>query len=80
MAHNLTNGHPTEKDHIQPFTVMVEEPSFRESGTPSPSRGGDTQAFRRLRIKSAMTVSSEKLYCIGIIKNKQICNKQVTLE
>jgi hypothetical protein len=25
MAHNLTNGHPTNKDYIQPFTVMAEE-------------------------------------------------------
>ena len=74
MAHNLTNRPSTEKDYIQPFTVMADK------DPPSPSRGGDTQAFRRLRIKSAMTVSSEKLYCIGIIKNKQICNKQVTLE
>ena len=51
MAHNLTNGHPTEKDYIQPFTVMAEE------HPPSPSRGGDTRAFRRLRVKPAMTVS-----------------------
>ena len=40
MARILTNGHPTEKDYIQPFTVMAEEPSFRESGTPSPEQKG----------------------------------------
>ena len=37
MAHNLTIGHPTKKDYIQPFTVMAEEhpPSpIREDGTP----------------------------------------------
>jgi hypothetical protein len=38
LAHNLTNGFSTEKDYIQPFTVMAEEPSFRESGTPSPAQ------------------------------------------
>ena len=53
MAHNLTNGHPTLKDYIQPFTVMA------EAHPPSPSRGGDTRAFRRLRVKPAMTVSRE---------------------
>ena len=59
MAHNLTNGNPTEKDYIQPFTVMAEEPSFRESGTPSPERGDNTLTLWRLRVKPAMTVWGE---------------------
>ena len=79
MAHNLTNGHPTEKDYIQPFTVMAEEPSFRESGTPSPSRGGDTRAFRRLRVKPAMTVSkgdcSHKVLVLESLKTTKYDNR-----
>ncbi len=47
MAHNLTIEHPTEKDYIQPFTVMADK------DPPSPSRGGDTRAFRRLWVKPA---------------------------
>ena len=34
MARNLTNGHPTEKDYIPPFTVMA------DMDPPSPSREG----------------------------------------
>ena len=50
MAHNLTNRHPIEKDYIQPFTVMADK------DPPSPSRGGNTRAFRRSQVKPAMTV------------------------
>ena len=35
MAHYLTIGHPTEKDYIQPFTVMAEE------HPPSPMHGDE---------------------------------------
>ena len=36
MAHNLTNRPSTEKDYIQPFTVMAEEhpPSPEQKGVP----------------------------------------------
>ena len=36
MARILTNRHPTEKDYIQPFTVMAEEhpPSPVQKGIP----------------------------------------------
>ena len=53
MAHNLTIGHPTEKDYIQPFTVMAEE------HPPSPMREDESLALGRLRVKPAMTVSRE---------------------
>ena len=63
MAHNLTNRHSTEKDYIQPFTVMAEE------HPPSPWRGGDTQTFRRSRIKSAMTVQGAAFCRLYVILN-----------
>ena len=36
MARNLTIGHATEKDYLQPFTVMAEEhpPSPEQKGVP----------------------------------------------
>ena len=37
---------------------MAEEPSFRESGTPSPKRKTDTFSFRSLRVKPAMTTKA----------------------
>ena len=52
MARNLTIGHPTEKDYIQPFTVMAEE------HPPSPKHGDESLTLGRLRVKPAMTVQS----------------------
>ena len=78
MAHYLTNRHPTEKDYTQPFTVMAEEPSFRESGTPSPSRGGDTRAFRRSRVKPAMTVGEENCSHKVLVLESLKINKYAT--
>ena len=50
VAHNLTIGHLTKKDYIQPFTVMAEE------HPPSPKRGDEPLTHGRLRVKPAMTV------------------------
>jgi hypothetical protein len=50
MAHNLTNRPSTEKDYIQPFTIMAEE------HPPSPICEDEPLARGRLRVKPAMTV------------------------
>ena len=44
---------------LAPITVMAEEPSFRESGTPSPEREDVSLAFGRLRVKPAMTARGD---------------------
>ena len=44
---------------------MAEEPSFRESGTPSPERGDNTLTLWRLRVKPAMTVWGE-VPCLAV--------------
>lgn len=55
MAQNLTKGHPTEKDYIEPYTVMAEE------HPPSPMREDESFSLGRLRGKPAMTISRSVL-------------------
>ena len=69
MAHNLTNGHPTEKDYIQPFTVMAEE------HPPSPMRKDESLALGRLRVKPAMTVSRCSLIVLKTLKTREYANR-----
>ena len=57
MAHYLTMGHPTEKDYIQPFTVMAEEhPPSPEQGGPLLRSGDCGSGPQWQRVKPAMTV------------------------